>query len=270
MNAGTGPLDLGGTLWLGREGQGLLREGRTALLQRIAETGSIANAAKAMGISFKAAWDAVDQMNNLAERPIVVRRRGGKDGGGTALTDYGRELLAAFQEAEAEHRRLVQAMSARIGNFELFHQWVRRIAMKTSARNQLWGRVAEVRRGAVNGEVELEVPGIGPVVASITNASIDALGLAPGKEACAVIKASSVLLAAADPPPRTSARNVFRGTVTRFVDGAVNGEVTLDVGDGKTITAIVTNASIQALGLAAGAPACALVKASSVIVAVID
>jgi molybdate transport system regulatory protein len=142
--------------------------------------------------------------------------------------------------------------------------------MRTSARNQFWGRVTAVRKGAVNGEVILVVPGIGAVAASITNASIEALGLEAGVEACAVIKASSVMLALADPPPRTSARNQFFGEVTWCVDGAVNGEVTLQLSEGKTITATVTNESIHALGLKAGVKACALVKASSVIVAVTD
>ena len=142
--------------------------------------------------------------------------------------------------------------------------------MRTSARNQFWGRISKVRKGAVNAEVILDVPGIGAIAASITNASVEALGLHPGQEACAVIKASSVIIALADPPPRTSARNLFRGTVAQCVAGAVNGEVTLDLAEGKTITATITNESIHALGLRVGVPACALVKASSVIVAVND
>ena len=77
------------------------------------------------------------------------------------------------------------------------------------------------------------VPGAGDVVASITNDSVETLGLKPGGEACAVIKASSVILALADPPPRTSARNQFRGRVSRCIEGAVNGEVTLELADGK-------------------------------------
>ena len=270
MNAAGQTLDVGGSLWLERGGRGLIHRGRTELLVRIAETGSISKAAKAMGMSFKAAWDAVDQMNNAAEQPLVLRKRGGKDGGGTVLTDYGRALIAAFQAAAAEHERFLLSLSHRIEHFGLFQQWVKRIAMRTSARNQFWGRITAVRKGAVNGEVIIEVPGVGPLAASITNASVEALGLHPGQEACAVIKASSVILALADPPPRTSARNQFRGRVSRCIEGAVNGEVTLELAEGKTITATITNESIRALGLKEGVPACALVKASSVIVAVND
>jgi molybdate transport system regulatory protein len=261
-------LDIGGSLWFGAGGRGFAGHNRIELLRKIRETGSINRAAQSLGLSFKAAWQAVEQMNNSADQPLVVRARGGKDGGGTRLTEHGEDLVAAFEAAEAEHERLLRSLSERVADFGLLHQWVKRIGMRTSARNQFWGTVSSVRKGGVNGEVILDVPGAGRVVASITNDSVDALGLRPGREACAVIKASSVILALADPPPRTSARNLFRGRVARCIEGAVNGEVSLELGEGKTLTAVVTNASIQALGLREGVEVCALVKASSVIVAV--
>ena len=67
--------------------------------------------------------------------------------------------------------------------------------MKLSARNLFKGKVVKVVRGAVNAEVTLELPGGLQVVAIITNASVDNLGLVEGKQAYAVIKASSVMVA---------------------------------------------------------------------------
>lgn len=67
--------------------------------------------------------------------------------------------------------------------------------MKISARNMLKGRVAKVVRGAVNSEVTIELSGGAQVVSIITNTSVDNLGLKEGKEAYAVIKASSVMIA---------------------------------------------------------------------------
>ncbi|MEZ5579956.1 MAG: LysR family transcriptional regulator [Candidatus Competibacteraceae bacterium] len=72
---------------MNREGCGYLGAGRVELLEHIDECGSIARAAKRMGMSYKTAWDAVEAMNNLADRPLVVRATGGKGGGGTQLTD---------------------------------------------------------------------------------------------------------------------------------------------------------------------------------------
>lgn len=65
---------------------------------------------------------------------------------------------------------------------------------------------------------------------------------------------------------RISARNVFKGSVTHVQAGAVNDEVSVDIGGGNKITAIVTHGSTQALGLAAGKPVLAIIKASSVLV----
>lgn len=66
--------------------------------------------------------------------------------------------------------------------------------MKLSARNVLRGTIVEVRRGAVNAHVRLELPGGVIVTSSITNEAVDELRLAPGVEAAAVIKASDVMI----------------------------------------------------------------------------
>ena len=67
--------------------------------------------------------------------------------------------------------------------------------MKTSARNMLKGKVKEVKPGAVNSIVILELPGGEEIVSMITNESVERLGLAKGKDAYAMIKASNVMIA---------------------------------------------------------------------------
>jgi molybdopterin-binding protein len=67
--------------------------------------------------------------------------------------------------------------------------------MKISARNVLKGKIIKINRGAVNAEVLLELPGGIQVVSIITNTSVDTLGLKEGREAYAVVKASSVMIA---------------------------------------------------------------------------
>ena len=67
---------------------------------------------------------------------------------------------------------------------------------------------------------------------------------------------------------RTSARNRLCGTVSRCIEGAVNGEVVIDLPGGKAVTAVITNESMKNLGLAVGVRACALIKASHIILAV--
>jgi molybdate transport system regulatory protein len=137
--------------------------------------------------------------------------------------------------------------------------------MQTSARNRFSGIVKEVKRGAVNDEVELEIPRGIRIVAVLTHSSTESLGLKAGIEAFALIKSSSVILATAFDGVRLSARNQLPGKVASVVPGAVNSEVIVDIGGESRIAAIITNASVQSLGLKAGAPVLALFKASSVI-----
>ncbi|VWC31371.1 TOBE domain-containing protein [Burkholderia lata] len=266
----TEPLELGGELWLRAGEQTLGGATRIALLAAIGDTGSITRAAKAVGLSYKAAWDAVDTMNNLAGEPLVARSTGGKGGGGTTLTPRATSLIAAFRTIEREHRRFIEAASAAVSGFDVDWALIGRIGMKTSARNQLFGKVASIVRGTVNDEVTLALPGGQPIVAVLTHESADALGLQVGADACALVKASWVVLAVDDGEPelKVSARNQLRGSVETVAAGAVNSEVTLALDGGGTLTAVVTNDSVDALQLDAGRPAIALFKASSVILAV--
>jgi molybdate transport system regulatory protein len=140
--------------------------------------------------------------------------------------------------------------------------------MKLSARNQLKGTVETVTEGAVNGVVTVKV-GQDAIAAGITMEAIKALGLETGKEVTVVVKATNVLIATgSERLARLSARNQLAGTVTKVTRGAVNGHVSLKLHGGGTLTSSITNEAIDELGLAEGAPALAIVKATDVMVAV--
>ena len=263
-----GKVAVSGRFWLNRGEQPFLGHGRIELLEQIAEHGSISQAARAMGMSYKAAWDAVDAMNNLADAPLVRRSTGGRHGGGTQLTEEGRRLIEVYKAAEQEYQQFLRRLGKGVEDFEHFYQLMRRLSMKTSARNQFQGRVTHLQTGAVNSEVILTLPGGDELVAIVTNESVRNLGLTLGSEAYALIKASWVILTSADDTLRTSARNRLCGTVVRCEEGAVNGEVVIELAGGKSIAAIITNESIRSLGLRVGVAACALVKASHIILAV--
>ncbi len=259
-------LELQGNLWLSIAGQNLGGGGRFALLGLIDACGSISQAAKRMGMTYKNAWDAVDAMNTAAGEPLVARSVGGRGGGGARLTERGRQLIARFEQVERAHRAFLQSLQATPGLDEDL-ALIRRIGMITSARNQFHGRVSALANGAVNDEVQIEVaPGVA-VVATITHGSVESLGLAVGVPAYALVKASSVIVAQGD-GTRYSARNQFNGTVERITEGAVNDEIVVDIGHGCTVVAIITRTSTRALGLQEGGPATVLFKASSVIVGV--
>jgi molybdate transport system regulatory protein len=282
-NGAAVPVELGGSVWL-RAGQETLGgAARIALLAAIGETGSITAAAKAVGISYKAAWDAIDAMNNLAGEALVMRSVGGKGGGGTTVTPRGRQLIETFRAVEREHRKFIERASEAIEHFDGDWALIGRLGMKTSARNQLYGTVSAVTRGSVNDEIALALPDGQTIVAVVTHESTETLGLVVGAPAFALVKASWVMLMADDAAPgqplRLSARNQLRGVVTRVTHGAVNSEVSLALHSASgaapgpnatTVTAIVTNESAHTLGLAVGSRAIAVFKASSVILGTAD
>ena len=137
--------------------------------------------------------------------------------------------------------------------------------MKTSARNHFAGPVTHVQRGAVNDEIEIQAAGGHKIVAIVTHASAEDLGLDVGAQAFALVKASSIVVVTDAEGAKFSARNRLTGTIARLVPGAVNTEVVIDL-EGAAVAAIITNESCQSLALAVGGTATAIFKASSVIV----
>lgn len=173
-----------------------------------------------------------------------------------------------FMLIEREHRRFVQQLSRQSAGPVYNVLLIRRISMKTSARNQFLGKVMEVQRGAVNDEVTLEIAGGNKIIAVITHESTDDLGLRPGVQALAIIKASSIIVMVDDGLAKFSARNQLVGTVKMVHDGIVNSEVIIDLDGGGTLAAIITRASCESLGLAERQRATGMFKASSVILGV--
>lgn len=277
------PNRLLGRLSLDAPGGALVGERRVRLLEAIAEQGSITRAAAAVPLSYKAAWDALEAMNNLSPSPLVERSTGGRQGGGTRLTDAGRELVAMYRAVEREQqvsldrlgslaprkRRATRGVDAPIEpDAQAMQALLRRMAVRTSARNQFVGTVARLRAGKVGVEVNLELDAQTSIVAGVTRDSAEALGLKLGATVLAIVKASSVLVAVGD--VQTSARNHLTGTVSRVVKGPISAEVTLALPAGRSVTASITRDSLDRLRLARGVKASALFKASGVILVALD
>jgi molybdate transport system regulatory protein len=262
-------LAIHGGLWLDRQGKTLVGALRIELLEAIDRLGSITRAAKAVGLSYKAAWDSVDAMNNLAKQPLLIRASGGPNGGGSHLTDHGRELVRLYRLLETGYQRLLLQMQSQVHDFPKLSELIRTITMRTSARNQFRGTVATVRKGAVNADVILDIGDGLTICANITNEAVEELALERGREAVALIKSSFVLLSP-DFNLRISARNQLRGVVTEIIPGAVNTEVKLKLPGGRILTAIVTIDALKELHLSPGTNCSALIKASHVLIAVND
>lgn len=262
-------LGVDGAVWLTVGGEPFGGRDRIDLLRAIAEQGSITHAAKAVGISYKGAWDAIETMNTLAGAPLVARSAGGRGGGSTQLTEHGRRLVDRFVQIDAAHQRYLKLLDE--GSIDLAREFslLETLNLKTSARNQFVGQVCAVRAGAVNDEIEVMLTGGARIVAIVTRESTRALGLRPELTAFVLLKSSSVMIARGIEGVKISARNQLHGRIVAVTAGSVNAEVELELdGGGGRIAATVSQGMLEDLAFEPGQRATALFKASSVILAV--
>jgi molybdate transport system regulatory protein len=251
---------------------GYLGDTRIRLLEAIAEHGSLNRAAKAVPLSYKAAWDALDAMNNLADAPLVIRTTGGAHGGGTQLTGHGREIIALYRAMESSQQDILDQFSrlrssAHPGPDQTaLRSLIRRMAVKTSARNQFVGTIVSLDDigGMVN--VRLNLGGSDEIVACITPESTENMGLEAGAEAYALIKAPWVSIASTA-QRRAATRNVLRGVVGDIHTGSVSTRLSITTDSGRVVTAAMPQAVVAERGLRAGEMGWATFDTGSVIVA---
>ena len=262
-------ISAGGQMWLSQGGENVLDESRMALLDQIARTGSITQAGKAVGISYRTAWLTVDHLNGIADGPLVERTTGGKSGGGTRLTPAGENLLRMYRTLQEEHGLYMQRLREGIHDFDRFLRLTRNISLKTRARNQLFGVVESIRKDALNAVVVLRLKGKDRLTSQITLEGLESLGLKKGEEAYALIKANWITVSAGRPGV-----NRLAGKIVSVKKGAGNAEVALRLTGGTILTAMVPEggfkgfASGKGLKEAEGAAAIAVFKASNVILGV--
>jgi len=259
------PMMVAGSVSFRKDGEDFLGVSRIELLEKIDLYGSITKAGKAQGISYKTAWEQVEALNNLADRPLVVKSAGGKGGGGTLLTEEGHEVVKRYRAIQVEHERFLAAIGKHLDEDESFYKFLRKMNMKVSARNLWSGQVIQLSRGAINTLVELQLKGRDRLSALITNESVETLGLAKGAEVIAMVKAPAVIIVKDLGGARISSCNILKGRICRITEGEVNSEVSLELPGGSTISATLSTSSKQSLDLKDGDEAWALFQESSVI-----
>lgn len=252
-----------------------LADKRIDILRQIASCGSISQAARAVGVSYKAAWQAVDTLTNLAGTPLVARAVGGAGGGGAQLTEAGHQLLAA---AEA----MAHARGAVLSRWQATPHAgpaLARLAVRTSMRNQLpcvverlvvQGQIVGVhlRWGVADGE-----DGVPAALASrITRESAELLGLQPGVPVLALCKATAVRverggrLALASAPANPPGSHRLPAKATRVVRGALGDEVSAELAGGLQMVGFAAPGS----GLRAGSPVVLVIEDNAVVLALAE
>ena len=225
------------------------RPQRIALLQHIAEQGSITRAAKSAGLSYKAAWDAIDELNNLAQKPLVERSVGGKGGGGARLSAEGERVLRLYQKLQVLQAQVLEAAED-ASDLDLLG----RLMLRTSARNQLHGKVIAIEAQGRNDRITLALAEGLRIDAQITHDSTLRLELEPGTEVVALIKAGWLEILAQN-ESATAGNNCLSGILEDILD-ADDGpsEVRIALPNGQTLCALAEPAHLRSRDLVAGRP----------------
>ncbi|MDO5087117.1 MAG: TOBE domain-containing protein [Comamonadaceae bacterium] len=216
---------------------------RIDILKQVARHGSISEAARHAGVSYKAAWQAIHTLTNLAGVPLVESSVGGAGGGGARLTPAGERLLQAAGLMDEARRDVLARVNAAPGVAASALA-----APRTSMRNHLRCTVAALHSDGARDpmvRVTLALAGGGEMAASITRESAELLGLAPGLPVLALAKATAVQVqaaAVASGPsgagasrPDTAGGNGLAGRVLRLSRGAQRDEVTLTLAGGQQL-----------------------------------
>jgi molybdate transport system regulatory protein len=229
---------------------------RVEILRRVGALGSISQAARDTGVSYKAAWQALDTLSNLAGTPLVERAVGGAGGGGARLTDAGTRVLEAADEVAQARQAVLDRLAQRSG----LPARVAALGLRTSMRNQLPCHIAALKRSGGAVDVTLELPGGATLVSRITGESVQLLQLAKGQEVLALSKATAVDVRAGADRKRA---NVLEGTVSRATRAGAAGEVALTLEGGAQLVGFAAAGQ----GLRKGAAAFAHMDPSTVVIA---
>jgi molybdate transport system regulatory protein len=261
----TDTASLSGTLWLNKDTHNYLGSKRIALLEQIEQTGSLTKAAKLAGMSYKSAWDALTTMNNLADQPLTHAATGGRDGGGTQLTEAGSRAVQLYRTIEAEHARVLEKLSDKYADYDQLVVLLQRLAMRTSARNNLRGKVVDIDMRGLLTSLQIQLPSGLIIESVITSDSAFSLVIQKGQQVFALIKAPCMVLA---PKPLSGYDNILPGTVVKMTQDDSMIELELELAGGEQLSAVVEKKTLEGCDLSIGAQMVAHVAASQVLIGV--
>ncbi len=203
---------------------------RIDILRRIGEAGSISEAARGAGVSYKAAWQALETLSNLAGQPLVEKAVGGTGGGGAQLTPAGQKVLQASERLASARTAVLASLEASGG---MGAQGLVGLGLRTSMRNQFPCTVESLEHTGGAVRVGLALASGVLLHSRITAESAELLALQAGVPALALFKATAVTVA------RTLAQrqglNILRGQIARAMAASEDREVSLRIAQGQQL-----------------------------------
>jgi molybdate transport system regulatory protein len=237
---------------------------RIDILRLVGESGSISQAARQAKVSYKAAWQAIDTLTNLAGVALVERAVGGSGGGGASLTPAGQKLLAVAGLLNETRSQVLAAFKSNELLLPRALPALSNMSVRTSMRNQLPCQVDKLEVRGQMARVYLKLAGGALLVSRITKASAELLGLQKGQTVLALCKATAVTVTAQSPiaiaPPGVQGLN---GQAVRISRGTTGDEVSLQLDGGLQLVGFAAAGS----GLKTKALVQALIDESAVVIA---
>lgn len=252
-------MELSSALTFEMLGKPFLLEKRIVLLHAIQEHGSISKAAKAVPMSYKSAWEAVDSMNSLSPESIVCRETGGKDGGGTTITTYGKNLLKNYALLKEEHTRFLSRLSELTDIESGTFKTIGRLALQLSARNQIQAKVISITSYNVNAKIVLALKSGQKLTSIVTQEAVENLHIEEGQTVTALFKSSVVSVL--DSP---SEKNSLEGTISKIERDEKNTKVTVDIGNHDKIVSVIPSDQINTLNLCESSSVCVQINSNNI------
>jgi len=233
---------LSSQLLLKKDEDDFLSVKKVALLENVRDYGSITKAAKALGITYKTAWNWIEKMNALSPSSLVQKVSGGKDGGGTIITVYAKELIRLYHKVNALHQKHLEALQDSFSHIE------DDIMQKTFSFSGLNAEIVEVQAQDKNVELTLKLKCGLNIIAYSSLPFIEINAIKVGSEVVALVESDAVSLSKVD-KKEISSRNRLK---VKIVDTVFEGKdvlLTLMLSENENLTSRITLKSFQDLQL---------------------
>lgn len=244
-----------GNIWIKKDNRSFIGRGRIELLENIQIYGSISKASKAMKMSYKAAWDSIDIMNKLSNKPLVTKIKGGKGGGGTVITSHAKEIIKAYSEISALYKNYFNTLS------NSFNEQVIESNYEEPTFTRLTGIIKNLENINNSFEVTIELPSKQLLTSIESKRFIIEKDLAVDNEINFLIETNNIVLT--KEILNNSARNTLKGKIDTIVEEGINISIAIKTKD-DILHAKITQASYKKLEFKVGDKVYASFKAYNI------
>lgn len=236
-------------------------------MESIEQNGSISQAAKDIGLSYKGALEILEIANSASSKALLRTTIGGAWGGGTRLTNGGKALLQLFKHLDEKYQSFLQQLNQDLSGDAFAQLLLEPLTIKNSAPNQLFGTIMNIQPSSVSVEVVVQLIGGERIVACLDFEEFDLLELNVGKPVLLLISSREISIMTDPDVWRFSTSNTLHSSVISIRQQATHYEVVLRLIGGDKIATVVSQMLAETIKLRPGMPTRAVFNGSAIIIA---